>query len=149
MSVELAILLANAAATWLMCGVIWFVQLVHYPLFARYDREGFRAAMAEHQAFTGRVLAPPMLVELTTSLLLLVARPDAVPVWAAWVGAALAGVWGSSTVGLQIPIHNRLAAGGFDATLHRRLVRSNWIRTAAWSLRAVLCGWMVSLTVRS
>ena len=146
MSVEVAILLANAAAAWLMCGVIWLVQLVHYPLFARYARDEFRAAMAEHQAFTGRVLAPPMLIELVTSLLLLVIRPDAVPLWAACVGAALAGVWGFSTVLVQIPLHNRLAAGGFDATLHRRLVRSNWIRTAAWSLRAALCGWMVSLT---
>jgi hypothetical protein len=29
------LLLANAAATFFMVGVIWFVQVVHYPLFAR------------------------------------------------------------------------------------------------------------------
>jgi hypothetical protein len=28
------LLLAHAAATLFMVGVIWFVQLVHYPLFA-------------------------------------------------------------------------------------------------------------------
>jgi hypothetical protein len=35
------LLLANAAATLFMVGVIRFVQVVHYPLFARVGRPGF------------------------------------------------------------------------------------------------------------
>lgn len=30
-----ALLLVHAAATWAMVGLVWFVQVVHYPLFAQ------------------------------------------------------------------------------------------------------------------
>ena len=29
------LLLLHAGATFFMCGLIWFVQIVHYPLFAQ------------------------------------------------------------------------------------------------------------------
>ena len=35
------VLLTHLAATLYMVGVIWFVQVVHYPLFARAGAEGF------------------------------------------------------------------------------------------------------------
>lgn len=142
MSVELATLLANAAATWFMCGVIWLVQLVHYPQFARYTREQFREAMLDHQRLTGRVVFGPMLVELVTAAALVVIRPGS-PL--AWVGLALVGVWGFSTVLVQIPLHNRLAERGFDPNVHRQLVRTNWVRTGAWTARAGLCGWLLAV----
>jgi len=122
-----------------MCGVIWFVQLVHYPLIRDYDRTAFPAVMLAHQARTFRVVFPAMITELITTLALLNWTPGGVPMWMPWVGAVLVGVWGFSTVLVQVPAHERLAAGGFDANLHRRLVISNWLRTAAWSARGVLC----------
>jgi hypothetical protein len=39
-----------------------------------------------------------------------------------------------STWRIQIPLHHRLAKG-FDPEVHRRLVATNWGRTAAWSIR--------------
>ena len=39
-----------------------------------------------------------------------------------------------STVSLQVPAHRRLASG-FDDAVAKRLVRSNWIRTAGWTAR--------------
>jgi len=45
-------------------------------------------------------------------------------------------VW-LSTFALQVPIHNRLKAGKEDREI-RHLVATNWIRTAAWSLKAVV-----------
>jgi hypothetical protein len=42
-----------------------------------------------------------------------------------------------STWRLQVPRHDALARG-WDAAAHRALVRSNWVRTAAWSARAAL-----------
>ena len=35
------VLLANLSATLFMVSVIWFVQMVHYPLFARVGQEKF------------------------------------------------------------------------------------------------------------
>lgn len=135
-----ALLLANAASTWAMVGAIWFVQLVHYPLFAAYTGDGFRASMAEHQRRTFRVVFPLMLTELVTSLALLAV----VPGWRPWAGAACVGVWGFSTVLVQVPLHQRLERDGFDPALTRQLVRSNRVRTAAWSLHGLLCGCMLT-----
>ncbi len=144
MSLSEIILLVNAAATWFMCGVIWFVQLVHYPLFREYARDGFAAAMLAHQKRTGWVVAPAMFAELITALLLLVFPPPGVPVWMPWIGVALVGVWAISTAWVQIPLHEKLTAGGFAEETHRRLVMSNWVRTAAWSARGVLCAAMLA-----
>ena len=145
MSLADALLLANAAATWLMCGVIWFVQLVHYPLFRDYDRAAFRATMLAHQSATQKVVFPAMMLELVTALALLAWPPAGVPAGLPWLGVALVGVWGFATVLVMVPLHERLAGDGFDAALHRRLVRWNWVRTAAWSVRGVGCAAMLAL----
>ena len=34
------ILLSNVAATLYMVGLIWCIQIVHYPLFAQVGKEG-------------------------------------------------------------------------------------------------------------
>ena len=41
-----------------------------------------------------------------------------------------------STFTLQVPIHKKLQSGK-DKTLIRRLLKTNWIRTVAWSMKAV------------
>jgi hypothetical protein len=48
-----------------------------------------------------------------------------------------------STAFVQVPLHAALpsAAGDERAALIARLVASNWLRTAAWTLRGVLLVW--------
>ncbi len=137
------LLLIQLAATLFMVGVIWFVQVVHYPLFDRADRTDFPAFAAEHQRLTGYVVGPPMLLELATALLLLAYRPHTVPAWQPWLGIALLAVAWGSTVLAQVPRHELLLRG-YDEAVCQTLVSSNWWRTAAWSLRGVLVLWMVS-----
>ena len=120
-----------------MVGLIWFVQVVHYPLLAHLDVAG----IAEHQRLTGYVVAAPMLVEAVTAALLLVDRPPGVPAAAAWIGAALVVVVWASTALLQVPTHRALAGGAGDV---RRLVRDNWVRTAAWTARGAVVAWMLA-----
>jgi len=50
--------------------------------------------------------------------------------------ALLAVIW-VSTPTLQGPGHQQLTKK-FDPALWRRLVRTNWIRTAAWTARGIL-----------
>ncbi|WP_119067509.1 hypothetical protein [Rubrobacter indicoceani] len=138
-----AILLANLASTLFMVGVIWFVQVVHYPLFARVGEPGFIAYEGDHSRLTGYVVGPPMLLEAGTSVVLLLFRPEGVAGWLLWTGFALVVVIWVSTVLLQIPRHRALGAG-FDQTAHRFLVASNWVRTAAWTARGVIVLWAVA-----
>ena len=90
-------LLLQAAATLAMVGLIWFVQVVHYPLFGQVGRDEFAAYGRAHQALTSLVVIPLMLVEAFTAALLLWIRPEGVTVLAAIVGAVLfAVVWAST-----------------------------------------------------
>ena len=131
------LLLTQVAATFVMVGVIWFVQIVHYPLMARVSASEFAAYEREHQNRTTFVVAPTMLIEAVAATLLLVVVPPGLGRILPAVGIALLAVIWLSTFLLQVPLHTRLA-GGFDAGVHRRLVWSNWLRTVAWTGRGVL-----------
>jgi hypothetical protein len=140
------ILVVHAAATLFLTGLIWFVQVVHYPLFEKVGRDAFVEYERLHAAWTARVAAPAMVAEGICAVAIVVKAGDAAPIlpflsapepdrgWA-MVGLGLLGVIWLSTFLLQVPCHRRLARG-FDAGTARRLVRTNWIRTGAWTARA-------------
>ena len=136
-----AIFMAQFAATWFMTGLIWFVQVVHYPLLAHTGRERYVDYQRLHMSLTTWVVGPPMLVEAITALLMFRYRPTSVTTLELSIGLALvAAIW-LSTLLFQVRCHRDLCAG-FEATCHGRLVATNWIRTAAWSLRGALTLWM-------
>ncbi|MDJ0868604.1 MAG: hypothetical protein QNK03_21020 [Myxococcota bacterium] len=130
-------LLLNLAATFYMVGLVWFVQRVHYPLFARVGAGDFAAYQDGHLARTGPVVGPAMLLEAGTAVALLAFPPAALAPLVAWLGLGLLLVIWLSTALLQVPRHRDLVTG-FDADAHRRLVVTNWVRTVAWSLRGLL-----------
>ncbi len=141
------ILLTNVAATFYMTGLIWCIQIVHYPLFAQVGKEGFTAYEAAHSSLITPVVGLPMLIELATAGLLLFFRSPAIRLSEAIIGAVLVAVIWLSTMFLQVPQHGILSAG-FDVAAHQFLVNSNWLRTVAWSLRGALALWMTAKTMR-
>ncbi len=124
----------HLVCTLMMAGLIVFVQLVHYPLKGRVGPEAFAAYQAGHTVRTGWVVIPLMVGELGSAVWLAMAPPAPSVATPAWVGLGLLALVWLSTAALQAPAHGRLGRG-FDEAVHRRLVRSNWIRTAAWLLR--------------
>lgn len=141
------LVLGNLLGTLAMFGVIWIVQLVHYPLFAGVGSDGFVAYEAAHQTRITWIVFPAMVLELGTAVALVWLRPDAVPPWMVWIGLGLVGVVWLSTAFVQVPLHTALSAG-FDAHAHARLVTTNWVRTVAWTLRAGLVLWLTALLMR-
>jgi len=121
---------AHLVATLMMAGLIWFVQVVHYPLFAAVGDGALRDYAQEHARRTTVVVMPLMVVELLGAVWLAFARPGA----AAWTGLALLAVIWTSTAFLQVPLHQSLAVAGSRREV-ARLVRGNWIRTMGWTLR--------------
>lgn len=136
------ILMLQAIASGAMCGIIWFVQVVHYPLFAHPTGDD-RAYALENQARTGQVVIPFMLVEGLAAAALAWSPPPGVPRWLTLVGLALVAALWISTAAVQMPLHHRLARDGHAADVVRRLVQSNWLRTLLWSARAGLAAWML------
>lgn len=125
------LLAVHCAATWALVGLIWTVQLVHYPLFANVGADRFRAYHARHTRTITFIVGPLMLTELLTAILLLAGG-----VREPWLLASLPPLlfnWFSTGL-VQVPLHNRLA-NGFDPEACRRLVSTNWWRTLAWTLR--------------
>ena len=130
------ILLTHVFVTLCMVGLIWFVQIVHYPLYATVGREQFSEYEALHNRRTMWVVGPVMLVELVTAGMLLTYAPH-VSSMLAWMGLGLLVVIWIATATLSVPAHGVLAAG-FSDVAHHKLVFTNWIRTAAWTARGVI-----------
>ncbi|MEM7581814.1 MAG: hypothetical protein AAF560_00415 [Acidobacteriota bacterium] len=126
------LLTLHAAATLAMTGLIWFVQLVHYPLFTHAAAGDFKGFASEHQQRTTWVVAPLMLTEAATATAIVAG--DAASWWA-WTGMVLLVIIWLSTALVQVPLHSLLATG-FDSQAAKRLVLSNWVRTLAWTARA-------------
>jgi len=140
------VLVLNTAASWTMVGVIWFVQLVHYPLLSAVPVDSAKAVAVEHQRRTGWVVMVPMTVEGVTTLLLLAMVPAGVAWIVPWLAGIPLAVALLATVLLSVPRHARMAANP-DESVGRELVTTNWIRTIAWSLRGVVTAGMLIATL--
>lgn len=142
MNAEAGWLLVQAGSTWAMVGLIWFVQLVHYPLMGSVGSQDFVSYEARHVQRTSWVVVPLMLAELLSAFALVIEAGPLVPRPEAVLGLGLlVGVW-ASTFFLQVPLHERLGTR-FASADHERLVRTNAIRTALWSARgALVLAWL-------
>jgi len=134
----MGVLLAlHALATIMMAGLIWFVQLVHYPLFPFVGVSEFVRFEREHTRRVTWIVAPLTGLEAVTAVILLFMADGAAAQALAIAGLLLVAVIWASTAFLQVPCHRKLAAG-CDASVARRLVMTNWLRTLAWTARACL-----------
>jgi hypothetical protein len=140
-------LLLQLASTLFMVGLIWFVQVVHYPLLELVG-SGFTLYERMHANRTGWVVGLPMCLELATAVWIAFLPSTTLPAWSRWLGLGLVGIVWASTALLQVPAHGRLAEG-FDAAVHARLVATNWLRTFAWTARGALVLWWVTLSWKS
>ena len=131
------ILAIHATSTLTMVGVIWFVQLVHYPLMQCVGADHFSEYELEHQRRTTWVVAPLMLTEAATTAYLVLAPSTAYNLTVPWIAAALLALVWASTFLVQVPCHERLA-NGYNRRIAQTLVRTNCVRTVAWSLRGGL-----------
>jgi hypothetical protein len=117
-----------------MVGIIWTVQLVIYPLFGTIRLEAFAHYHHQYMRRITWVVLPLMTIEAGSAAWL----------WFdglrsgkfLWASGLLVVIWASTGM-WQVPLHHRLNKM-FRPELHRRLVRTNWIRTLAWTLRAGL-----------
>lgn len=128
---------AQLVSTLAMVGLIWFVQLVHYPMFANVGPAQFAEYEQIHQQRTTWVVAPLMLTEFATGAVLLVTSyGDWQFLWYVCGACLLACIWISTAI-LQVPRHAALAAG-YRQRDHQALVSTNWLRTAAWTARGLI-----------
>jgi uncharacterized membrane protein YGL010W len=128
------LLLAHSLITAMMTGIIWFVQLVHYPLFPLASGQNYPLYHRRHEQGITRVVVPLMLAELVTAVVLLFRFPAGVSRSLFYLSLALLAILWLSTFALQLPLHRRLESG-FEFAAWQALARTNWLRTLIWSFR--------------
>ncbi len=138
MSLE-TIFLINTFCTFFMTGLIWYVQLVHYPSFRFLNEENFAKFHKHHSVRTGIIVMPVMSIELSTSGVL--AWMEGWTTLNAFGFYLVILIW-LSTFFLSVPKHNALKHGKVDSLIDG-LVKTNWFRTVLWSIKSGLSLWVL------
>ncbi len=142
MNWSLTILLFNVVSTLFMVGLIWMVQVVHYPLFNDIGEGSFVLYQRRHQRNISYIVGPVMLIELATAIILVWCPVGGIDQSFVYIGIGLVVLIWLSTAFIQVPCHEKLVKG-FDQAAYTWLVNSNWIRTFAWTARGALVTWML------
>lgn len=130
---EPLILSFHVILTALMTGVIWVIQLVHYPSFHYVNMVVYTKFQKFHMARISYIVMPLMIGELVSGLTLLAYNMSVVYILNM---VCLSLIW-LSTFLLSVPCHAKLEkAYNYDAV--ERLVLTNWPRTLLWSGRLLL-----------
>lgn len=137
------IFILHIASTWMMIGIIWFVQLVQYPILSIVERESFITYEKSYCRKITPLVLTIMSIELITGGALcffaggftLFLKPQSITT--THIGFLLLLLIWVSTLLIQSRLHGKLLKG-FDVDIHRKLVSSNWIRTTLWSVRGYL-----------
>ena len=126
------IFVLNLGATLFLTGLIWTIQLVHYPSFHFADREKFKEFHIFHGKRISLLVVPLMIFELISSGIL---WWESSPLSLNSIGFYLViAIW-ISTAFLSVPAHNKLTSR-MDEKAVRFLINTNWIRTLLWTAKA-------------
>lgn len=107
-----------------MCGVIWVIQLIHYPSFTSIVPDQFLQFHTQHTMAMGLIAGPVMVIELMVAMWLLTMKTDVFSVTHLVLVIAL---W-ALTFLVSVPLHNKLAQG-YDLQIITSLIKTNWPRT--------------------
>lgn len=133
------IVTTHLAVTWMLVGLIWVVQILVYPQFLHVAAADFKDYHQAHCFRISLIVGPLLFLEAGSAAWLIYEGKRTVPFL---VSVGLVGVIWLSTAMLQAPAHTRLMRG-LDAALVRHVIRTNWIRTLAWTAR----GFLVSMAL--
>lgn len=149
MDLDTALLWSQATTTTALAGLIWTVQVVVYSSFQVHGPTATWPVVHAHRTRAmATVVTLPWAVQGLTLAALLVRRPAGVPLLLLLTTGALAAATVVVTALWSVPLHGRLARG-YDDALARRLVSTNWLRTAAWTGGAVCALTMLGVATGS
>ena len=119
-------------------GCMTTLQLQHYGIYPSVGKENFAVYMRANNRAAAVPTILPALSLLIVSALLLIYRPAFIRHYEAAVALGLNLIALGSTMVWQRRIQGELAISGYDEAKIHTLITTNWIRTAAHLLLAVL-----------
>ncbi len=127
------LLKVNFISTSVMVGVIWVIQLLHYPSFHFISEKKYIEFQHFHMQRISFIVVPVMLIELASALLLAYFFESSLTII---LLALVLGIWAITFI-FFTNMHQKLT-DGYDHSIVDRLVQINWSRTALWSLRLII-----------
>jgi len=121
-----------------MTGVIWLVQILHYPSFKFVSEKEFVTFEQFHIKRISYVVVPVMLVEITTAIIAYLNHPSLLLLLNMIFNSLIL----LFTYALSVPYHNKLKEGKSLKTI-KMLAYTNWPRTIFWSLRSLLLIYLI------
>ena len=118
----------------IMVGVIWVIQLVHYPSFHFIDKDIYDSFQKFHMNKISIIVIPVMILELATGFLLLIGNSKNILIIISF--GILILIW--VITGLFFSDAHGKLISGYNELIVNKLVSMNWIRTALWTFKMIL-----------
>ena len=118
----------------IMVGVIWVIQLVHYPSFHFIDKDIYDSFQKFHMNKISIIVVPVMILELATGVLLLIGNSKNILIIISFCMLIL--IWGITGLFFS-DVHGKLISG-YNELIVNKLVSMNWIRTVLWTFKMIL-----------
>jgi hypothetical protein len=135
------LLLLAFAFTAFNTGLIWTIQLVHYPGFLRIDIAQHKDYHHFHVKAITPLVAFSMLGELVCSIWLIFRVGAEAPYLVGSGAVLIMAIW-IHTAAIAVPLHNRLSRN-YSIRTTQQLIRANWCRTILWSLKTMIYGFLM------
>ncbi len=131
------IFLFNLVLSFVAVGLIWTIQLVHYPSMRYISKDKFSAYHNFHSIRISILAMPLMFGELVTSIMLWYQNFNNAIQTVFLVNLIIVVLIWLSTFLIQVPLHNALSKDKNTEKLSK-LIFTNWIRTILWTSRSIL-----------
>ena len=131
------IFLLNLVLAFIAVGLIWTIQLVHYPSMRFIPKERFVEYHNFHSVRISFLAIPLMVTELGTSLILFYQNYNNAIQTIFLINLVIVALIWLSTFLIQVPLHNALSKEKQSEKLSK-LICTNWIRTILWTARSIL-----------
>ena len=130
---QFILLLIHLISTSLMVGIIWVIQVVHYPSFHFIGNSRYISFQKFHMERISYIVIPVMLVESISGFLLIYDELNLILLISM---VLLLSIW-MLTGFFFASVHQKLVSG-YQLEMVAKLVKINWIRTLLWTLRLLL-----------
>ena len=116
-----------------MVGIIWVIQLLHYPAFHFINESDYVEFQHFHMQRISFIVVPVMILELFSAFMLVYYLRSNLLILCLII---LLFIWLITFV-FFTKLHQSLL-GGYDKIIVDKLVQINWSRTVLWSLRLII-----------
>ena len=121
-------------STSIMVGVIWVIQLVHYPSFKYVNESDYIIFQKYHMSNISYIVFPVMFTELITALIILFFGEKSLFFVLSLIYLFL--IW--IITGVLFTKYHSILKEGKDLMIIEKMIKANWIRALLWTMRLIM-----------